>query len=423
MVRVVSLGYEFSGWNFKVGPHIVLIQKDGPRASVTFLPSFEGTSKVMSKEMVDRALVASRFILDRMLAIRTLGRHGKTIPGKLVPPVYRLYTDTFSVALSTTSLKFDRKPHTVPPDLQPIHVPHDFCQVLFDIMRRIYSFLRSLQRKNVLYPLPNKPAFNHAPEWRRVTQPLVGNGWANANGDDSEARVAAAAKWYGLSTKVGSGGFGTVFRAVPTPQLLALMSKLRDKVPARPMLPFGAEVAVKVQPVSNNDEVRRAVQESKVHRRLMAQTVGVVPRLYASGYDTTHKVFVSAMEMVKGVSLSTYLKRGRLSASMFVKIERAITSMWRAGIAHVDLNPENIMVLPNGRVTIIDFGLSRSLPKHLVPKTNANATKPDYQQKLMDWIDAQRKRNGVMRVASDPHILRWLYWHVHDKKRIPRFRP
>ena len=126
------------------------------------------------------------------------------------------------------------------------------------------------------------------------------------------------------------------------------------------------------------------------------------------------------MERVNGTPLDEYLQTKRLTSSMFAKIERAVIAMWKAGIAHADLNPGNIMILPNGGVTIIDFGISETLPKNLRPKTNANAMNQAFQARLMNWIE--QRRAGYGRAAMDPHSLRWMYAQVTNKNRVPRAR-
>lgn len=237
------------------------------------------------------------------------------------------------------------------------------------------------------YPLLSKVRNTHKPEWMRLpgvssesppstrrrsrTKYPVRNP-SHANDTAMDRRVLA----YGVhaGNKVGQGGFGTVWAMVATPHLHRLMDSLEYKVPRVPRVPIGERVAVKFQLAGTQDNLERAIVKK------------------------------------------------RLGAAMFVRIERAIVSMWRAGVAHVDLNPNNIIVRPNGTVTIIDFGISETLPRALVPKSDKAAMDLAYQDRLLEFLGHKKAANKMNRAALDPHVLRWLYWQVHDKKRVGALR-
>lgn len=229
-------------------------------------------------------------------------------------------------------------------------------------------------------------------------------------------------RMYGVTNFVSEGGYGQVWQGVATTRLADMVRRLRYPVPRRPVVPLGTRVAIKFQEARDKQNLERAIRESQAHVRLYKTTVGIVPRLYASGYDHAAGMHVSVMELVTGESLHKYLLKNTLKAAMFVKIERAIVSMWRMGLAHVDLNPGNILVRPDGTVTIIDFGLAEALPKTLVPRSEKNALDQAYQERLLNYLKRTKKMNKFERAALDPHILRWLYWQVADKDRIPRLR-
>jgi serine/threonine protein kinase len=123
--------------------------------------------------------------------------------------------------------------------------------------------------------------------------------------------------------------------------------------------------------------VRQSVHESGVHKYLaspatctklhcgaVACTAEFVPQFYAAGADTRHGVYVTVMELIRGATLKKYIRNNnnKLSAATFVRIEKAVASMWMAGIAHADFHSANVLVTSKGAVKIIDFGMSVMLP-------------------------------------------------------------
>lgn len=68
------------------------------------------------------------------------------------------------------------------------------------------------------------------------------------------------------------------------------------------------------------------------------------------------------MELLHGVTLDAHIARaGRLTApaatDLLIALAEALAAVHDAGIAHRDLKPSNIMLLPKGRLVLLDFGL------------------------------------------------------------------
>lgn len=146
-------------------------------------------------------------------------------------------------------------------------------------------------------------------------------------------------------------------------------------------LPLSGTVLVKINLPERGSKwdnyVRQSVHESTVHKYLaspatctklhcgaVACTAEFVPQFYAAGADTRHGVYVTIMELVRGTTLNKFMKARsqKMSAALFVRIEKAIASMWMAGIAHADFHTANIMITHGEGVKVIDFGMAVMLP-------------------------------------------------------------
>ncbi|MDW8244635.1 MAG: serine/threonine-protein kinase [Thermogemmata sp.] len=88
-----------------------------------------------------------------------------------------------------------------------------------------------------------------------------------------------------------------------------------------------------------------------------------------------------ASEYISGNSLRKILMRSpRLSVrrafTIVYQVIRGLRAAWQAGFVHGDIKPANILIRPDNRVVIIDFGLARSLNALRTPLTHVAGTWP-----------------------------------------------
>lgn len=149
---------------------------------------------------------------------------------------------------------------------------------------------------------------------------------------------------YTVERKLGRGGMATVYLA-------------RDSVLDRP-------VALKIlaEHLADDDEFReRFLREARLAARFVHPNV---VQVYDADEDARGPFIV--MEYVDGHTLADELKhRGRLPPAEVVGIGiqvcAALEAAHEAGLVHRDIKPQNILLRPDGRVKIADFGIARSL--------------------------------------------------------------
>jgi eukaryotic-like serine/threonine-protein kinase len=149
---------------------------------------------------------------------------------------------------------------------------------------------------------------------------------------------------YKVLSVLGRGGMGSVY--------LAADRELEE------------EIALKVLTPEAFEEGTIAVQTLKQEIRLARKiTHPNVVRTHDLG--ETDGVRFLTMEYVPGTMLKEVIDRkGRLAFAPGVQIAkqlcRGLAAVHEAGIIHRDIKPHNVMVLPNGVVKLMDFGIART---------------------------------------------------------------
>src|SRR5262245_41521513 len=145
---------------------------------------------------------------------------------------------------------------------------------------------------------------------------------------------------YKILSLIGIGGMGEVYRA--------RHAKLER------------DVALKVLPTPLSEDperVRRAEHEAKTLASLNhANIAGIYDLVEADGIQCL------VLEYIEGQTLAQRLKRGCLSWAESLDIARQIAEALEAaherGIIHRDLKPANVMIRPDGKVKVLDFGIA-----------------------------------------------------------------
>src|SRR6266404_215907 len=179
-------------------------------------------------------------------------------------------------------------------------------------------------------------------------------------GDDLEKGTVLAGR-YEILQLLGRGGMGAVYKARD--------SEL-DRIVALKLI--RSELA------KNPEILRRFKQELILARQVTHKNV---IRIFDLGQSDGIK-FIT-MDFVEGQNLrELLLERGKFpaeqAARVMLQICRALEAAHTEGVIHRDLKPQNVMLSPDGRVYVMDFGIARSAYLPGMTQTGALIGTPEY---------------------------------------------
>jgi serine/threonine protein kinase len=196
---------------------------------------------------------------------------------------------------------------------------------------------------------------------------------------------------YRLDSRIATGGMGEVWRATDTS--------------------LGREVAVKVlKSEYADDPLFRSRFETEARHAASLHHPGV-----ASVYDVGESALLGAadgsavprpflvMELVDGQPLSELLRGGRpldpaVVRDLMAQTADALGAAHRAGIVHRDVKPANLLVTPDRRVKITDFGIARASDGLGLTGTGQVMGTPQY-------LSPEQARGATATPASDVYSL------------------
>ncbi|MCW2794338.1 MAG: Serine/threonine protein kinase [Nocardioides sp.] len=192
---------------------------------------------------------------------------------------------------------------------------------------------------------------------------------------------------YVLQSVLGSGGTGTVHRA---------WDRVLDRPVALKLLRAGAA----------DDDVHRARLRAEARLAGVLHHPGIA-QVYdygeASAGDHRPPTPYIVMQYVDGVSLAAVLaERRRLPPQEVMELVAQVAEALRAaherGIVHRDLKPANILVTPQGRPVLVDFGIARSADLEPLTLTGTIVGSVDY-------ISPEQTAGGSATPLSDVYAL------------------
>jgi serine/threonine-protein kinase len=198
---------------------------------------------------------------------------------------------------------------------------------------------------------------------------------------------------YRLVELLGEGGMATIYRATDAE--------------------LGRDVAVKVmRPEYGRDPgfIARFRQEAQAAARLSHPNIAQV---YDYGSDGGAPFIV--MELVEGGDLASVIReRGPLPVGAAARIAGQIADALEAaharGIIHRDVKPSNVLLAPDGRVKVVDFGIARAL-------SEAQLTLPGTTLGSVHYFSPEQARGEVVTQRSDIYSLGLVLWEMLTGRR------
>lgn len=172
---------------------------------------------------------------------------------------------------------------------------------------------------------------------------------ADAGLVDSKIGAFTLKRW------IGSGGMGSVFEAI------------------RSDGEFDQQVAVKLmRPGVWSDE---RIAHFRGERQILAQLQHPnIARLYDGGVSESGRPYFT-MELLQGMPITTFVAEKKLAVGqrieLFKQVCEAVRYAHQKLVVHLDLKPANILVDENGRVKLLDFGISKMLDQGQTPGSKA----------------------------------------------------
>ena len=193
---------------------------------------------------------------------------------------------------------------------------------------------------------------------------------------------------YEITELIGQGGMANVYKAKDV---------LDNRV-----------VAVKIlkREFSENDEfLRRFRNESKAIAVLSHPNI---VKIYDMGFS--EKIQYIAMEYIDGITLKEYIDSERVlnwkdAVHFIIQILRALQHAHNRGIVHRDIKPQNIMLLTDGTIKVMDFGIAKFAREESMTAT-------DQAIGTVHYISPEQARGDVTDEKSDIYSVGVMFYEM-----------
>ncbi|MCW8097993.1 serine/threonine-protein kinase [Streptomyces tauricus] len=188
-----------------------------------------------------------------------------------------------------------------------------------------------------------------------------------SNGDSGRRVIDGR---FRLEARLGGGGMGTVWRATDL--------ALHRSVAVKEVRPPDIDLA-EYDPRGARLLRERVLREARALARIDHPNVVTIHHIVDGGEGTYPWI---VMELVGGGSLADRLERGPTDPVETARLGREVLAALRAahdaGIQHRDVKPANVLLRPDGRPVLTDFGIAAIRESTALTTTGSIIGTPDY---------------------------------------------
>ena len=225
-------------------------------------------------------------------------------------------------------------------------------------------------------------------------------------------RGAVVGGRFEVAKALGKGGMGVVYEARDR--------QTNERLALKTILPMH---------LTNKRAVKRFIREINTARRLHHPNIVALKNdgQFVDRTGAQGPLLFFTMEFLEGVSLrSVLMERGQLEIEEAVAILKQLCDALEHAhevMIHRDLSPENVMLLKNGQVKLLDFGLARMVDSRTMTATGKALGKAHYMS------PEQRKDSAHVDSRTDLFALGVMFYEMLTAKfpvgyqRIADIRP
>lgn len=190
---------------------------------------------------------------------------------------------------------------------------------------------------------------------------------------------------YHLLTTLGAGGMGSVHLAFdPLLERRVALKILRSPASCGPSSELATEPGTGAKAGSGPDQERLQLEARTLAKLDHPNIVDV----YDVGSE--HGRVYIAMEYLQGQTMRRWLDEARgwrVIVEIMLQAGRALAAAHATGLVHRDFKPDNIMIDAEGRATVVDFGIVRSI----------GSRDPELDNELVATHKARRSKKSASR--------------------------
>lgn len=171
------------------------------------------------------------------------------------------------------------------------------------------------------------------------------------------------AKRYIIGQALGAGGFGITYKAWDN--TLQSIVAIKEFFPVSMVTRIPGEKKVVSFSAKKENDYAKGLKEFLLEARMMSRFSKNENICNTYSFFEENNTAYIVMEFLHGNSLKDYLKDSGYwpneeeSISIILQVLEGLDAIHKQHIVHLDIAPDNIWILPNGKVKIIDFGAAR----------------------------------------------------------------